>query len=471
MRIPHIVWAEDEDDQYNACLQSLTDFLTAKGLAVKVTRAINGTEVMGHLTGARDGGAPVDLLICDLVMEGWDGVNTILEIASYWPHLPVVVLSGKLEKPDIRQKVERLKTHGFVRGCYPADPKGEWPSAVWSIIKDKSFAILHISDIHFGPFHAFPQLKLEDLIACADLPMRRLLDVELEAILITGDLTSRGLVAEFDQAIEFISNIRSDFSVALDRVIVVPGNHDIYRKDEPNSRFTKFIDFLENLYEKRDDVLKRYGSLYDCSAGLLNRRPEGSIDDKLYCVADFEELGVTVLGLNSVISENDKLFESSQISSQQLLGAGKALAGVASSHDKRLNIAAFHHHLFETPSLMQPRSVSRALMNQGLVVRSLLERRVQVVLHGHTHYSAAYKHTPYYARGQAHDAASMHVFSAGTVGGADHAAGQSSFSLNLLKFKPGSAEGVVEAEAYPMWMPADGMEWQVGSVVPFQTEI
>lgn len=93
--------------------------------------------------------------------------------------------------------------------------------------------LLHISDIHFR----YPQCNTE---MDADRPYRTYLirDVRsrttelgpVEAILVSGDIAFRGAPEEYDAAYDWISKLADASGCSLERVFVVPGNHDVDRK-------------------------------------------------------------------------------------------------------------------------------------------------------------------------------------------------------------------------------------------------
>ena len=70
--------------------------------------------------------------------------------------------------------------------------------------------IAHISDLHFG--------RVDDAVVAALLT--DLADPAPDLIVISGDLTQRGLHAQYEQARAFIAALPSPY-------LVVPGNHDI----------------------------------------------------------------------------------------------------------------------------------------------------------------------------------------------------------------------------------------------------
>ena len=88
--------------------------------------------------------------------------------------------------------------------------------------------ILHLSDLHFTPDTKwedhldplFHDLRHEDL-GC---------DV-IHHLVISGDFVDRGNARAFPAACEFVSTLRERLGLSIDRVVLVPGNHDVVDDD------------------------------------------------------------------------------------------------------------------------------------------------------------------------------------------------------------------------------------------------
>lgn len=81
--------------------------LTEDGFAV--TGARDGAEALGML----DKQSP-DLLILDLVMPNMNGFEFMRKVRQSWPDLPIIVLSGHIEK-ETEQIIEDLGGNHFIR--------------------------------------------------------------------------------------------------------------------------------------------------------------------------------------------------------------------------------------------------------------------------------------------------------------------------------------------------------------------
>jgi calcineurin-like phosphoesterase family protein/GTPase-associated adaptor domain-containing protein len=94
----------------------------------------------------------------------------------------------------------------------------------------KTFTFAHLSDIHLAGYKEGAIFDLE-----ADVRRELVYDLErvvgqsgpLQAILIGGDVAGAGQKAEYDKASKWIDDLCEKFSVPLDNVFCVPGNHDV----------------------------------------------------------------------------------------------------------------------------------------------------------------------------------------------------------------------------------------------------
>jgi hypothetical protein len=106
--------------------------------------------------------------------------------------------------------------------------------------------ILHLSDLHFGTLDD-AQLWSSQLIEDLQINLRI---EKVDALVLSGDITSRSTPEEYKAAQEFINKFCNSFSLESDRIIIVPGNHDI------NWDFSKDAYILKDKCECTSDELK-----------------------------------------------------------------------------------------------------------------------------------------------------------------------------------------------------------------------
>ena len=104
----------------------------------------------------------------------------------------------------------------------------------------RPITLLHLSDLQFGKYHRFDRpgsgqtgdtllLRLQD-----DLDRLRqspeLADLHFDLLILTGDLAEQGLPSEFEQVYAFADRMAGLVGLPRDRVVLVPGNHDVNRR-------------------------------------------------------------------------------------------------------------------------------------------------------------------------------------------------------------------------------------------------
>lgn len=83
--------------------------------------------------------------------------------------------------------------------------------------------VLHLSDLHLGS-QAQALLWYDQLLL--DLRSELACD-QLDAVILSGDITNRAASDEFDAASQFLRDLKEDFKLAPHQFILVPGNHDL----------------------------------------------------------------------------------------------------------------------------------------------------------------------------------------------------------------------------------------------------
>ncbi|RVV98372.1 metallophosphoesterase [Mesobaculum littorinae] len=229
--------------------------------------------------------------------------------------------------------------------------------------------VLHLSDIHFGR----TRLDLVDPL------VDKIAELRPDLVVISGDLTQRARVAQFEEAKAFIDRIDPP-------VLTVPGNHDVP---------------LDNLWVRLVRPFSRYRRIID-----RNLAPSWSDEE------------INVIGVNTV---NPYVWQSGKIGE-------KAVRRVCSAFDqtrhKRVRIVALHHPLDHAPG------VEKKLMRGAAEAAGrLAECGADIVLCGHLH---SWRADPHTAR---EGGASTILLQAGT-GLSTRVRGEEN-DFNLLSIQPG----------------------------------
>jgi len=182
----------------------------------------------------------------------------------------------------------------------------------------------HISDIHCNLGADFNSKVFERAV-------RLLNKYETDFVFISGDLTTEGLLPEYEMASEKLKEINGE-------KLVVPGNHD-----ERNLGYKLFPEFFgQPSFVKNFDELNFIGlssSEPDRNGGRLGRRRHKIIEE--------------------AISKNDKL-----------------------------NVIGFHHHVIPVPNSGRETNI---IDDAGETLDILLRNEVPLVLMGHRHVPWAVK--------------------------------------------------------------------------------
>jgi CheY-like chemotaxis protein len=462
-----ILWADDSNKQFDDCLEILRPYLRERGIEVNVTRAQTGDAVFRLLL--RESALP-DVLIVDLEMPGWNGIDTVKDLAHKYPELPKIVVSQRTADPQFASDLLQFERKGVIAGYFPVSASDEWCSAIFSILTYRNPVILHMSDLHFGGSHAFQgKLELEDLMG---LFLSSLGPQERPTLLIlSGDLVDRGKRPEFDRGLRFLEKLQTLTHLDAGRIIIVPGNHDVYRGEEEQARLGHFLDFLNQFYSSSPmghSLLRNY-RCYDMSTTSLKTLPPQGIDG-VFAIHSFDEFQLTVLAMNSVTVEDSRL-ELGEISERQLLMVREGLATLRSPRLEYPRIAVFHHHLFPVPSFLNDGEPERVLRRQALALRYLIGQRIHLVLHGHTHYTAAYKFAPYLIDGRAALATPIHIFGTGTLSSRELVPSQSWFHLALISLPRDPSGALLPAIVQPYRLSEDSLEWIATPKLTFDLEV
>ena len=187
------------------------------------------------------------------------------------------------------------------------------------------FTIAQISDLHCGSVHFVPSL-LERAIG-------EINDQGPDVVVVSGDLTNEGFVAQFEEARSYIDRLECE------NVLVIPGNHD--------SRNVGYVHFEE-----------LFGA----------RAPE------------FHGGGVSIVAVDSTEPDLD----------HGTIGRGR-YPGIERAFDREdcfLKIFVLHHHLLPIPGTGRERNV---VHDAGDALECLLRAGVQLVLSGHKHVPYAWR--------------------------------------------------------------------------------
>ncbi|MBK7830479.1 metallophosphoesterase [Nannocystis sp.] len=187
----------------------------------------------------------------------------------------------------------------------------EIPRETSGATDEKTVTILHLSDIQFGVNHRFGRLGLGAKDESFDTLLRRVtddLDVLRKAkvpnpdiVALTGDLAEWGLKKEYDDVLGFCRGLAAHLGHGVERVLVVPGNHDINRN--------KCLGYFANCagddetpkepwWPKWEPFAQFFDTLYGGKYSFTQEQP--------WTLYELPDLQTVVAGLNSTMRESHK---------------------------------------------------------------------------------------------------------------------------------------------------------------------
>lgn len=315
--------------------------------------------------------------------------------------------------------------------------------------------ILHLSDVHLVSAGSDVADEVGDyskvgLVEPVDRQTRKVLledtlsalaswlekqDQDLDAIVVTGDVALQGRREGYDLLPLLLARLGSKLPTP-DRVMVVPGNHDVGFNSPPSSReryqaFAAAIDsagYCRPALEGYDD----FGAHNPLLLGTDGSYIVVGINSANWSVAReplSEEAELQLQDLTAAGTLPDqlareiarlRLYDAARISREQMIKVADALRSAVTVPDRRpVRIAALHHQLFPVSPTEEVKPFE-TMTNLAEFRNFLADSRVDVVLHGHKHVPHIYHHdlgTGGLSQSPTNSLHRLLVCSAGTVGG------------------------------------------------------
>ncbi|MEM6457567.1 MAG: metallophosphoesterase family protein [Acidobacteriota bacterium] len=206
--------------------------------------------------------------------------------------------------------------------------------------------LLHISDVHFGPYHQPDRAAAIETLVRARRP---------DLVVISGDLTQRAKRRQFDEARAFVDRLQAE---ALP-VLAVPGNHDV------------------PLYRVWERVFAPYG--------MYRARFDATLEP------EFEDDALLAIGLNTAYGWTLK---DGRLRRRRLRALRDRLARANAG---KLKIIVAHHPLVPAPRY----DTQRVVYNAHEAATVFADAGVDLVLSGHLHQTFVTSTEAYYPSGRA----------------------------------------------------------------------
>lgn len=337
--------------------------------------------------------------------------------------------------------------------------------------------ILHLSDLHLGP-GTQEDVDWKQYLEEAERSTRaeglerylRSLPAPPHYVVISGDFTIGGRPEGFQKCREILNRLIDDEVLPpADRIIVVPGNHDVTRKvdgrfaqgeerwagfkslgenfvrpwlpgdpapSEVLRQFRKQIDAAKPIWggvevesneRTRTQVFRHFPVLFDRKKQVLfylfnSASVSGTrirIDEKTARVMDANQAVrlQDAEALNTLIAEIERLrdVDAARVNPdevylfQDIMSAIRNAAG--EEFQRATKIAVLHHHI--APIYTEEVKQFELLLNAGQFKKNIVSQGFRLVLHGHKHWPEIFADTAISGA----KAARLSVVSGGTIGG------------------------------------------------------
>jgi 3',5'-cyclic AMP phosphodiesterase CpdA len=245
--------------------------------------------------------------------------------------------------------------------------------------------ILHLSDLHFG---ILDQANLWSNQLAADL-YNDLSIPHLDVLILSGDIANYSTEEEYIAAEQFLDNLRQDFALNPEQIILVPGNHDLNWKlakkayklidrDDYDGELKDghYIEESASVIRVRDEAEYKQRFAYFSQFYEAIKQKAYPLDyDQQYTLDHLKEQNLLILGLNSAW-QLDHYYKSR--ASINMGALTNALTQIRRNPDYKncLKIAVWHHPLDS--------AYSDRITDQGFL-EQLAVNGFRFFLHGHIH--------------------------------------------------------------------------------------
>jgi hypothetical protein len=250
-------------------------------------------------------------------------------------------------------------------------------------VNEDDLVCLHISDLHVGESYGFnlrypggqlnpntsslPELVFQDLVklGIAD---------RLDSIIFSGDVVCKGRHDEFLRAREVIKELLKKCKISHDRLVVIPGNHDVLWDAGDLAAKTNLDGKTSH---ENFDVFRELiglGPFNNCTITKIASRSG--------------RFHLRIIGLDSNYIEGPQAAGIGFVQKEALDEVAKTLDRDISGTQKYVNWVVVHHHVLPLTSANLEEALTRRVSvmgNAAELLSRIADWNVELVLHGHEH--------------------------------------------------------------------------------------
>ncbi len=199
-------------------------------------------------------------------------------------------------------------------------------------------------------------------------------DLHADYLILPGDVSNKASPAEFALASDIVQEIAQAFGVDRERVIYVPGNHDVdwavMAADDPTGfrRSQRYAPLQGEQWMFRE---------------ILSRSPRPLTEEPYFSVWEYDDL--VVVGYNSSSHDEPSASVHHGLISTESLGELGACLDALDLTKERLKLFLVHHHPVQYSDPIPNEPDFSAMTNAGNLLKLLRQKHFDLVVHGHKH--------------------------------------------------------------------------------------
>lgn len=262
--------------------------------------------------------------------------------------------------------------------------------------------ILYISDLHFGKELKGPhKKKLQDDVVASELADRLHKYVQrhgempkIDGVVVAGDIADAAEGGEFESAEIFLKRLLDILSLDKDRLLIVPGNHDInWKAEHMRSGSKRYYNFKESYQKIKGEAWNENTPTY-----IQIPMPRGK--------------HAIVFGFNSCHVENSRWRGLGLIDEKQFDKVEQMLRDNG-AENYPLRLAVLHHHVLPVHNYApyvadvdlpdgidtlkkDGRPYVSILLNSSKLIAVCHKNKIAAIFHGHSHVPYMATQTKYY---------------------------------------------------------------------------